>query len=200
VQGLTREQWAEKLALIGAFIKAKGAKITIEIIGSWPAIELGMPGRTSEDLDVWMPNSRFDRALFREACLNAGVDFDPTGEVDRPYIQLVRPGITQVPRHEPEHSAVFGGLILVTPPPAALIASKLVRASGKDMHDIVFLKQKFRIPMDDIMACVKAIGDKMARETAEENIVYLEFRASASKRKSKAGGKRNAKENKPNAP
>jgi len=172
---LTREQWAEKLAIIGAYIKGRGAEITIEVIGSWPAIDLGMPGRTSEDMDVWMPNSRFDSALLREACVNAGVDFDPIGEVERPYIQLVRPGITQVPKHEPQPSAIFGGLILVTPPPAALIASKLVRASAKDVPDIVFLKHKFRVSTEEITAFVRAIGDKMARETAEENVVYLEF-------------------------
>ena len=58
-----------------------------------------------------------------------------------------------------------------------MIASKLVRASGKDVHDMVFLKQKFRISRDDVMAYIKAIGDKMARTTAQENIVYLEFHA-----------------------
>jgi len=135
-----------------------------------------MPGRISEDLNVWMPNSRFDRALFCEACLSAGLDFDPTGEVDRPYIQLVRPGITHVPKHDPEPSAVFGGLILVTPPPAALIASKLVRASPKDVYDMVFLKEKFRISTDDVAAFVRTIANKIARTTAQENIVCLEFR------------------------
>ena len=173
--GLTREEWAEKLAVIGAYIQSKGAEITIEVIGSWPAIESGMPGRTSEDLDVWTPNSRFDRGLFREACLSAGLDFDPTGEVDRPYIQLVRPGIAQVPNHEPEQSTIFGGLILVTPPPAAIIASKLVRASEKDVSDIVYLKQKYQVSTEDIRIFVKAISNEMARTTAEENIVYLEF-------------------------
>ena len=177
MQGLTREDWAEKLAKIGSYIADKGAKIEIEVIGSWPGLEAGMPGRTSEDLDVWLPNSRFDRALFRDACLHAGLDFDPIDEVDRPYVQIVRPGITHVPQHTPEPSAVFGGLILVTPPPAALIASKLVRASDKDLHDAVFLKHKFRISTEDVASFAKAIGDKMARTTAEENIVYLEFHA-----------------------
>ena len=175
MKGLTRDEWAEKLAIIGSFLQSKGAKVEIEVIGSWPVIEAGMPGRTSEDLDVWLPNSTFDRGLFREACLNAGLAFDPSDEVDQPYIQIVRPGITQVPKHKPERSAVFGGLILVTPPPAALIASKLVRASEKDLSDVMFLKHKFGVSTNAIASFTKAISDEIARATAEENVVYLEF-------------------------
>ena len=182
MRGLTREQWAEKLAAIGSYIKAKGAEITVEVIGSWPAIESGMPGRTSEDLDIWTPNSQFDAALFREACINAGLDFNPIGETNRPYIQLVRPGITQVPEHEPERAAIFGGLIVVTPPPAALIASKLVRATDKDVHDVIFLKQKYRVSTKEVTDFAQAIGNKMARDAAIENIVYLEFYNAGSKR------------------
>jgi hypothetical protein len=175
MKGLTREQWAEKLAAIGAYLKGKGAEITIEVIGPWPAIESGMPGRTSGDLNIWLSNSRFDRTLLREACLSAGLDFDPIGEVDRPYLQLVSQGIVHVPKHKPRPAAIFGGPILVTPPPAALIASKLVRASPKDFDDMVFLKQKFRVSTEEVAKYVKAIADKTARTTAHENIVYLEF-------------------------
>jgi hypothetical protein len=80
--GLNRQQWEEKLAQLGAQLQALNGAVRLEIIGPWPLIEAGMPGRTSLDLDVWAPGSQSDRRLLRAACAAAGLDFDPLDETD----------------------------------------------------------------------------------------------------------------------
>ncbi len=101
-EGLNREQWEERLAALGAALSALGSEASLEVIGAWPVIDAGMPGRSSLDLDVWMPGSQMDRSTLRAACETAGLDFDPIDEAARPYVQFVRPGIVQMP----EHSAI----------------------------------------------------------------------------------------------
>ena len=176
MNGLNRDQWTEKLDALGGHLN--NAEITV--IGSWPVIEWGLPGRTSMNLNVWMPASRFDVDLFREACVAADLDLDPTGEVCRPCVRLMYPGDAHVPPHEFERNMWCGGLILSTPPPAVLIASKLVRTSDRDFHDMVFLKHHFRVETEDIVEAVNAIDDKAARETAMGNLRFLEFTATSS--------------------
>ena len=87
--GLDRRQWEEKLAGIGQHLQRQNAPATLELIGAWPVIEAGLEGRTSLDLDVWMPGSDADRSALAAACAAAGLDFDPTGETDRPYLRLM---------------------------------------------------------------------------------------------------------------
>jgi hypothetical protein len=171
--GLTRDEWADRFARIGEYLRERNVTAVLEIIGAWPVMESGMPGRTSMDLDVWLPGSRFDHAVFRDACHAAGLEFDPTTETDRPYIQIVRPGLVHVPPHEPEFSALFGSLTVQSPPPAALIASKLVRGAAKDIEDVLYLQSKFGISTDAVAGFASQITDRIARETATENLVYL---------------------------
>jgi len=163
----------EKLGAIGRFLQSRNDVAVIEAIGSWPVIDAGMPGRTSMDLDVWLPGSQFDQSALREACLAAEMGFDPIGEADTPYIQLVRPGIVHVPPHTAEYGSTYGSLTVNVPPAAALIASKLVRAAAKDIEDSLFLQNKFSISAADVANCANQITNPLARETATENVVYL---------------------------
>jgi hypothetical protein len=174
--GLTREEWSAKFGEIGQFLRKRGITATVEIIGAWPVMEAGMPGRTSMDLDVWLPGSRFDRAIFREACLRAGLDFDPINETDRPYVQLIRPGIVHVPKHEPEYASTFGGLTVNVPPAAALIASKLVRGAAKDIDDALYLQDKLAVTKQEVSVYTRRFTDRLARETATENLAYLRLK------------------------
>ncbi len=173
-EGLNREQWEEKLAALGAEFRALKVEATLEIIGAWPLIDAGMPARTSLDLDIWMPGSQVDRAALRAACVAAGLDFDPIDETHRPYVQLVRPGIVEMPQHTPQEAGRWAGLTIVVPPPAALAAAKLVRAAGKDLADIFFLCSKHALRSEDVAAFVEKIPDSSQRQTARENLVYLD--------------------------
>ena len=38
------------------------------------------------------------------------LDFDPIDEADRPYLELVRPGIAEVTEHLPKEAGSWGGL------------------------------------------------------------------------------------------
>lgn len=172
--GLNRREWEEKLAAIGEYLRQHDAPATLEIIGAWPVMEAGLEGRTSLDLDVWMPASDADRPALAAACEAAGLDFDPTGETDRPYLQLVVPGIVAIPPHVPVKAGRWGALTILTPPPAALAAMKLVRAEPKDIADVLFLCSRHGLTREQVAEYVRRIPDSHQRQTAEENLVYLD--------------------------
>ena len=172
--GLDRRQWEEKLAGIGRHLQRQNAPASLELIGAWPVIEAGLEGRTSLDLDVWMPGSDADRSALAAACAAAGLYFDPTGETHRPYLQLIHPGIVTVPEHVPVKAGRWGGLTILTPPPAALAAMKLIRAEPKDLADVFFLCSRHGLTRAGVADYVRRIPDPAQRQTAQENLVYLE--------------------------
>ena len=172
--GLNRVQWEEKLAVIGEHLRSLGSTATLEIIGAWPVMEAGLEGRTSLVLDVWMPASDADRGALAKACVAASLDFNPTGETDRPYLQLVQPGINEMPEHVSVEAGRWGALRIVTPPPAALAAMKLVRAEPKDIADVLFLCSRHGLGKKEVAHYVRKIRDPRKRQTAEENLVYFE--------------------------
>ena len=172
--GLNRRQWEEKLAAIGEHLRSIGSTATLEVIGAWPVMEAGLEGRTSLDLDVWMPASDADRGALAKACMAAGLDFNPTGETDRPYMQLVQPGIIEMPEHVPVEAGRWGALTIITPPPAALAAMKLMRAEPKDIADVLFLCSRHGLGKENVAHYARRIRDPQKRQTAEENLVYLE--------------------------
>ena len=172
-RGLNRQQWEKKLAVIGEHLQRHGSSATLEIIGAWPVMEAGLEGRTSLDLDVWMPASQVDRATLAAACRAAGLDFDPTGETDRPYLRLIRPGIVALPAHVSVEAGRWSALTVTTPPPSALAAAKLIRAEPKDIADILFLCSRHGLTRSQVAEYVRQIPDAEKRAVAEENLVYL---------------------------
>lgn len=171
--GLDRRQWEEKLARVGTALRGMEVEAEVEIIGAWPVIDAGMPGRTSLDLDVWMPGSQLDRGALRAACETAGLDFDPMEETARPYVQLIQPGIVQVPEHVPQAAGTWGGLKVTSPPPAALAAAKLTRAQPKDLADVAYLCRRHGIRREEVAGYIEKIATPFDREAAQENLVYL---------------------------
>jgi hypothetical protein len=148
--------------------------LRLEIIGSWSLINAGMPARSTVDLGIREPGSEIDADALASACALAGLDLDPTGEVTRPHLQVVQPGIVSVPDHTPGEVGRWGGLILLAPPPAALAAAKLTRAEPQDIADILFLRTKYGLVKSDVAAFVELISNFRHRETARENLVYLD--------------------------
>jgi hypothetical protein len=76
----------------------EGPPVRLCLIGSAACLFEGMPGCASRDLDVWVPESDFDRKESRDAVERSGLLFDPRDvlDPDRPYLQLVTPGPTQM--------------------------------------------------------------------------------------------------------
>jgi hypothetical protein len=174
VEGLNRDEWLEKLDLLGAALEELGAPMQWDVIGSWPLIDAGMPGRATLDIDIWSPASEFERSALKKACAAAGLIFNPLDELDVPYVQIVQPGIVSVPDHVPVKIGQWGALTLYAPPPAALAAAKLTRAQPKDIADVLFLRGKYRLGRPEVSAYVERIADSRNRETARENLVYFD--------------------------
>ena len=101
-QGLGRDEWLEKLTLVDQSLQRQGATAKLTLVGSAAGIFAGQPGRTSIDLDVWKPKSRYQFQALKKAVEDAGLLFDPksTLEPDTPYIQLVEPGIAETGKFE----------------------------------------------------------------------------------------------------
>src|SRR5262245_18209088 len=72
---------------------------TLCLIGSTPGIATGQPDRQTPDLDVWFTGSHYDISDLTQACEELGILYDPKGELDPDavYIQVVRPGIVNLP-------------------------------------------------------------------------------------------------------
>ena len=174
IGGLNREQWNEKLALIGQELARLGTAASVTVVGSAPGILAGQPARTSMDLDVWRPASDFDRTSFQAAVETAGLLYDPKGyEPAAPYIQMVEPGIVQVGKFEPEPVERYGGLSVAKAPAANLIASKLLRASEVDLYDIAWMMGTYQPDPADVGRAIKSFPREQ-RERATENMIYLQ--------------------------
>lgn len=149
---------------------------TICIIGSSPGIASGQPERQTPDMDVWREQPNYDEAAFRKACDDAGVLFDPRGEVDPEsvYVRIIRKGVVNLPRDfDVEVVGDFGNLRVVMPDPSLLVASKLVRGSARDVEDALWWMQERSLKSDDIRDAIGHLPDPMQREAANENIVLV---------------------------
>jgi len=51
-QGLSRDEWLEKLTLVDQSLQRQGATAQLTLVGSATGIFAGQPGRTSIDLAV----------------------------------------------------------------------------------------------------------------------------------------------------
>lgn len=177
-QMLNAEEWMRVLEKLAAALPPQGPPLKLCLIGSAACLFGGMDGRTSAALDVWRPHSDYDRAELRAAAEAAGLLFDPKTTLDpeRPYLQIVEPGLTQLGAFEPGLVDRLGRLEIYRPPVENLIAAKLIRADPKDISDIRFLISLYRPDPADVRALV-ATFPTGARERAEENLVYLEVLA-----------------------
>jgi len=154
------------------------APATICVIGSTPAIILGQPGRQSQDIDVWRPHSRYDETQFRRACQELGLLYDPRSELDPAaiYIQIVLPGLVNLPEDfKVEILGEYGALKVAMPEAALLSAMKLVRGDPRDVEDVTWWIKERALSLAEIRAAVDMLPDSSQRETAGENMVLVEL-------------------------
>lgn len=172
---LDGEAWLAVLADLAGALGKEGSPIRLCLIGSAACLFGGMDGRTSADLDIWKPASDYDRLELKDAVEKVGLLFDPKQalEPDRPYLQLIEPGLTQLGTFEPVLIERMGRLHLFRPPVENLIAAKLIRAEPKDLGDIRFLLSRHRPDVQRVRGII-AKFDPRARERASENLVYLD--------------------------
>jgi hypothetical protein len=172
---LDGEAWSAVLADLAGALGKEGSPLRLCLIGSAACLFGGMDGRTSADLDIWKPASDYDRIELKTAAEKIGLLFDPkqTLEPDRPYLQLIEPGLTQLGTFEPVLIERMGRLHLCRPPVENLIAAKLIRAEPKDLGDIRFLVSRHRPDLQRIRGIIAEFHSQ-ARERATENLVYLD--------------------------
>src|SRR2546426_17679 len=115
---LDGEAWLAVLADLAGALGKEGSPIRLCLIGSAACLFGGMDGRTSADLDIWKPASDYDRLELKAAAEKVGLLFDPkqTLEPDRPYLQLIEQGLTQLGTFEPVLIERLGRLHRFRPP------------------------------------------------------------------------------------
>ena len=172
--GLNGEAWMAVLARLAAALPPRETPIRLCLIGSAACLFGGMEGRTSMDLNIWKPASDYDRLELQAAAEKAGVLFDPktTLDPDKPYLQMIEPGLTQLGSFRPVLLDRLGRLYLYRPPAENLVAAKLIRAEQKDLGDIRFLLNHYH-PDEQRIRKIIAGFDRLARTRATENLVYL---------------------------
>lgn len=172
---LDGEAWAEVLADLSRALGDNGSPVRLCLIGSAACLLGGMEGRASADLDIWKASSDYDRQELKSAAEKCGLLFDPKQALDpdRPYLQLVEPGLTQLGAFEAVLIERIGRLQLFRPPIENLIAAKLIRAEPKDLGDIRFLVSRYRPDLDAVRRIVAQFHPP-ARQRAAENLIYLD--------------------------
>jgi len=151
---------------------------TLCLIGSTPGIATGQQDRQTPDLDVWHVKSDYDAGDLARACRELGIVFDPRGEIDpnQIYIQIIRPGVVRLPNEfDPEVIGRFGHLTVLMPPPEVIAATKLVRGSEVDIEDVVWWVKQRGLDAAGIQAVIDKLTNPYDRETAAENIVYVQL-------------------------
>ena len=168
-EGLNAKQWEKILAKVGETVTGN-----LCLIGSGACMFSGMT-RTSLDLNIWNPGSDFDLAKLKDAMEAQGLLFNPTDEViDKPYLQLVDPGIVQTGKFKStEKIARFGGLTISRPPIENVIASKLVRGDKKDIEDISHLIGHFLVDNAKVTRAVNSMPQPQ-KNKASANLVILD--------------------------
>jgi len=167
------------LAKIDARLRRPG---TICLIGSAATILLGQVSRQTDDIDVWADASQIGLDELRLAAEAAGLASDPKDEFpDLPYIQIVHPGLVQVPgwnaaQHawfgEPEREVWKGRKLTVTvPSPRAIIASNLVRGDDRDLEDCLWLIVAHGVEAREIVQAVSQPRG-IARRKAKDNSIF----------------------------
>jgi hypothetical protein len=172
---LDREEWLVALQDIAKALGPTGQPVRLCLIGSVACVFGGMAARTTRDLDVWKPASDYDLTELKRAVEAAGLSFDPkaTLDPDKPYVQLVERGPTQVGQFEPVFMERLGRLYLYRPPVGHLIASKLVRGDGSDIEDVVFLISKYQPARAEILSVIESFSEP-GRTQALENLIYFD--------------------------
>ena len=161
---------------------------TICVIGAAAVLSLGHASRQTGEIDVWRPASSInDRALAR-AGKAAGIAIDNRTDLpDGVYLQIIRPGVVQLPPFvdglwatgDANVTVWEGDKLRVEAAPAAVIAAaKLVRAEDRDLDDCIFLIRSNQTSRGSILRAIHAIQDPGAIGMAEENIVLLDVMAS----------------------
>lgn len=173
---LDREDWLNLLETVAGALSKDGPPLRLCLIGSAACLLEAMPGRSSRDLDIWQPESDFDRIELRRAVEASGLLFDPREELpgEEPYLQIITPGPTQTGTFTPILWGRFGRLHVYLPPWPNLIASKLARGDERDIADVLFLAGKYAVDANTVKNCAETMPEP-TRQQVIENLVYLQI-------------------------
>ena len=125
------------------------------IYGSAAFMLLGEPERTSLDIDVAGPYSQADFGQFSRAAAAAGLPVNPPADTGADHFEWVGPLRLCLPKPTPgSELPLWQGrrLAVVTVPPAALVASKLIRYDAADQGDIQYLLTQHPVAFSAIRA------------------------------------------------
>lgn len=127
------------------FLSEKGKSQTFLVIGGSIIIQLGMPDRSTMDIDFY-GNKKELRGVLKKIALEVGIPFDPNDYQfqDEPYFQWVNEDFVHMPKSDEwmddlEEAWVGQSLTIVRPPVGIIIGSKLAAGREKDIGDVKYL-------------------------------------------------------------
>ena len=170
---VNRETIAEYFGRLDELV-ATGTELYI--YGGAAVAALGADIRTTMDIDVAEPYSRFDHNACPSASAKAGLPVNPPDDYDAAFLEMVGAFrlCVPVPTDERPGQILFRGanLTVRTGSVADLVASKLIRYDEQDQQDIQFLLGNGRATMDEIRASVDRLpptfrDDPLVRENLD---------------------------------
>lgn len=153
------------------------------LLGGAAFMLLGMPGRQTTDIDIWRPASDFITGDIETGAQISGLAFDPTGDCEGPYIEIVHSGVINLPvctasidwRGGLKGIELWHGanLTVTCPPTDLLSARKMLRADPKDLGDVVWAIAAGKTTVGRIRRA-SVLFNPVDAETIRENLIYLQ--------------------------
>lgn len=148
------------------------------IVGCTPGIFFGQPHRTTQSIDVWEPQSTFDRTDLARACERVGWRCSPADESDAgpPVLRFLGPDTLGLPASlELREIETYRRLKLSMPSPAILVASALSRGQPTDVDDLVFWIGERRLDLASIEQAIEQLPAGELRDAAQLNKAFAEL-------------------------
>lgn len=163
-----------------SFLIKKNTSKNFLIMGGAIVIYLGMPDRSTADLDFY-GNKEDVKDLLKEMSVDLGLRFNPEeyDEADNPYIQWVESEFVHMPlsdewKDDLEEVWTGEALKVLRPPLGVIIGSKLAASREKDIGDVKYLADSFpewRVSLERYLP----LFSKSDQQDIRENVVYLDF-------------------------
>lgn len=162
------------------FLTQKGLSEHFLVMGGAIVIYLGMPDRSTADIDFY-GNKEDLKNVLQDMASCIGLPFNPETyeEMQEPYLQWMKGDFIHMPvldewKDDLEVAWEGRSLKVVRPPLGVIIGSKLAAAREKDIADVKYLSDNFSDWKVSLEKYLPMFSNK-DQEDIQDNLVFLEM-------------------------
>ena len=179
MNGLNKDNVVDLFGKMDDFLASRRLVKSFLLIGGVLVVHLGMPERSTMDVDFYS-NQVGLKPVLEDMATSLGLLFDPDEHVpDRVYLQWVEPDLVHMPKsdgwlQDVETAWQGRALTVLRPPVGVVIGSKLAVAREKDISDVVFIASVVPSWRSSLEKYLPMFSDEDRVEIAS-NLVYVDL-------------------------